>query len=371
MRPILAIIPQLPSTFFLPLTGFTVLVALGLAARNLMLLRALPVTGGATAPAVNEGANAPRGDDATIAALMPLAVALALGAGLFLWSRHEIKLHSYGFFLVVGFFSGTWNACQEARRRGYDPNLILDMALPMLAVTVLMCRLLYVILDWNQFHSFWEIFQVWSGGLSFHGAIIGGAMVGGYYAWTRRIGFWALLDIITPSVFLGYFFGRLGCLFNGCCYGGPTSVPWAMQFPDEAHPGLLTPPSHPTQLYSAALALALFVWMQHAKKQPRFNRFAGQPTLLFLALYALERGFVEIFRNGATAGTVLGTTWLTQAQFVSIVGLGVIAVLWVVFDRQARQLGAADAPPGAQVGPRMDPAPPATVSPSQTPTTGT
>ena len=92
--------------------------------------------------------------------------------------------------------------------------------------------------------------------------------------------------------------------------------------------------SHPTQLYSAALALLLF-FMQWAKKQPAFNRFPGQPTLLFLALYSLERGFVEIFRNGVTASTVLGTSWLTQAQFVSVLTLVGVAIVWAVLQRRA------------------------------------
>ena len=110
---------------------------------------------------------------------------------------------------------------------------------------------------------------------------------------------------MAPSVFLGYFFGRIGCLFNGCCYGGVCDRPWkpcalSMSAPTLAYTALSTP----LKSYSAILALILFAFMQRAKKMPRFTRFPGQLILLFWALYACERAFVEIFRNGATASNL-------------------------------------------------------------------
>ena len=98
--------------------------------------------------------------------------------------QHSITLHSYGFFLILGFFAATWNGCLEAKRRGYDPNLILDLALPMLVVCVLMCRVLYVLLDLDQFHDFGDMLRIWDGGLSFHGILPGSLMVMGYYSYT-------------------------------------------------------------------------------------------------------------------------------------------------------------------------------------------
>ncbi|MDQ3815107.1 MAG: prolipoprotein diacylglyceryl transferase [Armatimonadota bacterium] len=341
MRPILAIIPELPASLLLPLLGLTLLVALALAVRNLRLSQQ-PVAAGEAGAALPDGvATEPSGGDAFFAVLTPLVVAAGLSVFLFWWSRHDIKLHSYGFFLILGFMTAAWNACLEARRRGYDPNLILDMALPMLLVTIAMCRVLYVLLNLSQFHHPVEVLQVWSGGLSFHGIIPGSFMVIGYFAWTRKIGFWTLADLMAPSVFLGYFWGRLGCFFNGCCYGSVCDLPWAMQFPDEHQrmPGLpvpLTPPSHPAQLYAAAIGLLLFFFMQRAKLMPQFNRFPGQLSLLFLALYCVERAFVEIFRSGVTAKLVFGTTWLTQAQFASAVGLVAIAVVWMWLGARSR-----------------------------------
>jgi phosphatidylglycerol:prolipoprotein diacylglycerol transferase len=251
-----------------------------------------------------------------------------------LFELGPLKLHSYGLLLVIGFFAGVWNACREAERRGYKAELILDMALPLLLASVAACRLLYVFLNLDQFHNVADVFKVWDGGLSFHGAFFGALGVLGFFSYTRKIPFAVLFDLIAPSIFLGYFFGRIGCLLNGCCYGHACDLPWAMRFPDEHHRGFLTPPSHPAQLYSAIMALGLFALMQKAKLSPLFDRFHGQLTLLFFALYAVERGVMEYFRNGATAPAAFGLSWLTSAQLVSIVAIAIIALLWFYLSRR-------------------------------------
>jgi phosphatidylglycerol:prolipoprotein diacylglycerol transferase len=309
VRPELAVIPQLPPNYLLPLLGAVLLLTLIAVATQI------------------------RGGWESVSA--PLIFGGVAAGIIFVLSRSSITLHSYGFFLILGFGLATFSACLEAKRRGYDPNLILDLMLPMLLVTVAACRIVYVILNREQFDSFGEMLRVWSGGLSFHGAIPGSIAVVAYFAWTRKIRFGALADLIAPSVFLGYFFGRLGCFFNGCCYGHACDLPWAVVFPTEEnrHLGFFTPPSHPAQLYSAGLAIVLFLLMQRAKYKPEFNRFPGQLTLLFFGLYAVERFIVEFFRAGATARFFLGLP-ITEAQFVSIAGLMIIALFWRVLARR-------------------------------------
>jgi phosphatidylglycerol---prolipoprotein diacylglyceryl transferase len=314
MRPILAVIPQLSPSVFWPLLALVILATLGFALP--LILRRRPA-------------------DEVIAPLIFGGVAAGL---LVVLSRTSITLHSYGFFLILGFGLATWNACLEARRRGYDPNIILDLMLPMLFVTVAMCRVVYILLNRSHFHSFGEMLQVWQGGLSFHGVFPGSIAVVAYFAHTRRMRFGVLADLLAPSVFLGYFFGRLGCLLNGCCYGHACDLPWAMVFPTEEKRWILTPPSHPAQLYSALLALPLFFVMQRAKFSPKFNRFPGQLTLLFFALYAVERFFVEFFRAGATARFIFGLP-LTEAQFVSLFGVVIVALFWrVLAQREAKKV---------------------------------
>lgn len=317
MRPILFVIPTLSPDWFLPLAAAVAVLA--------VIYAGLAVSRGHQ-----------KGGNITDLLLLPLGIGVAAIGLLKVWAAHGLSLHSYGLLLVIGFFAATGSAAKEAKRRGYDPNIILDLALPLLVVSVITCRMLYVILAHDQFHSFTETLRIWDGGLSVYGAFIGAPLVFAYFAWARKINFLTLCDLVTPSIFLGYAIGRIGCLLNGCCYGYACSLPWAIRFPMEGNPSVLTPPSHPTQLYSSLIALGLFYVMQRAKVSRRFTQFAGQLTLLFIVLYLLERSFVEIFRLGATAEVMFPSVpWLSQAQFASAIMLVVVAVIWTVLSARA------------------------------------
>ena len=300
MRPILAIIPALPHAFLLPIITVVFLVA---------AIAAFKIKNAA-----------------------PLVFAFGVAFMSYLWSRQSITLHSYGLFLVVGFFLSTWLACLEAKRRGYDPNIILDAAMPLLLVSILLCRVLYFLVYPSQWRGFGEFLQIWNGGLSFHGAIVGALGTLAYFSWSRKIPFGTLCDTISPGMFLGYGVGRIGCFMNGCCYGHPSQLPWATTFLDENNRSILTVPSHPAQLYSTILSIALFAVMWRVRTKPQFNRFPGQLAMLLLAFYAVERFIIEIFRSGATAP--LAFDWLTKAQLASVIGLVVLAALYGVLSRR-------------------------------------
>ncbi len=310
MRPILAVIPALPLSFRLPVA----LVAL--------------LLGGAFAFKTRNS--------------LPLALGAGVAVLAFLWAHGSITLHSYGLFLVVGFFVSTTLACLEAKRRGYDPNVLLDLAMPLLLVSVVCCRVLYFIIYPAQWQGIREALQIWNGGLSFHGALIGAPAVLAYYSWSRKIPFGTLGDLIAPGAFMGYAIGRIGCFMNGCCYGHPTNLPWGVSFPEEndrtmdaaGHFLHMTPPSHPAQLYSTLMGSILFAVMWKMRLMPRFNRFSGQLTLTFFGFYAMERFIMEIFRNGATAPLAFGLSWLTQAQLASIIGIIVVAAIYTFMLRR-------------------------------------
>ena len=306
MRPILAVIPAFPSQLLIPTIIVAVLLGLGVSAR--------------------------------LKSVAPLIFAAGVAFVAWLWSHQPITLHSYGFFLVIGFFLSVWLACLEAKRRGYDPNIVLDLSMPLLLLSIVLCRILYFLVYPSQWRGPGEFLQIWNGGLSFHGAIVGALVTIGYFAWKRGVSYGTLCDIIAPGIFAGYAVGRVGCFFNGCCYGFPTNVPWAVRFHVEGSndPAAFTVPSHPAQLYSTGLSLVLFSFMWWARKQPRFNRFPGQLTIVLLALYGFERAFVEFFRRGATAPLVPGMEWITRAQLASVLAWLVLAVAYFVLSRRAQ-----------------------------------
>ena len=320
MRPILFTIPQLPRAAFVPLLLLCALAGAFFFVRNL---------------------RAPLKEGESRDVYFPVIVAAGAAFAVFLWNRQTVVLHSYGLFLVFGFALAVWLSTKEAMRRGVDPNLILDLSLPLLGWSVFACRVLYIALNREQFDSVQKMIAVWDGGLSFHGSLVAAPLVIWFYARRAGLTAWQLTDIVAPAVFAGYALGRIGCLMNGCCYGTICAAPWAMVFPVEGNRSQFTVRSHPTQLYSTLIATVLFFVMQKVKLAPAFNRFAGQITLVFFALYAIERAFIELFRNGATARPVFGVEWLTQAQFASILALVAIAALWSWLARQQHHVSTA------------------------------
>jgi phosphatidylglycerol:prolipoprotein diacylglycerol transferase len=127
---------------------------------------------------------------------------------------------------------------------------------------------------------------------------------------------------------LGYAIGRIGCFFNGCCYGAPTNLPWGVRFFDDGH---WTPPSHPTQIYASLMGFAFFALLAWIERRKSYD---GQLLGWYLIFAAIERFVMEIWRGGYTSTVV--AFGLTDVQFLCI-GILVIGVvtLFVLRRRKA------------------------------------
>jgi len=237
---------------------------------------------------------------------------------LFKIARLNFELRSFGLMVAIAFLAGTLTASLRSRRAGIKPEHILDLAVYLIVSGVLGARLLYVVQNWSELEHWWEIFFVWRGGLVFYGGFIAAALAAVIFASLKKIPLLPLLDTVAPSVALGLFFGRIGCFLNGCCFGRPTDLPWGVVFPPGAfvytssiylsaagEPITYPTPVHPTQLYSLALALAMYVLLEWAFRKKR--TFDGRIALLFGFIYPVSRFMVEFFR-GDNPRVFLGMT---------------------------------------------------------------
>lgn len=234
-------------------------------------------------------------------------------------------IHSYGLMLAIAFLIGIFGAGRSAKKIGISFDTIIDLGVWILIGAIVGARLAYVITEYQYFlKSPWEIVLINSGGLAFHGGLLGGFLAGFWYLKRKRIYPWKLADIITPFVALGYAMVRVGCLLKGCCYGKTTTVLWALPCSGNDH--LLR---HPTQIYSMIGSLLLFVVLWKLRNHKRFPGFL---FVLYIGLYSILRFIVEIFR---VAPMVF--PWLSLAQLVCII-LAVIAfglIYWI--DRRFNQ----------------------------------
>src|SRR5213596_3010672 len=197
---------------------------------------------------------------------------------------------------LVGYFVG-YRIALSRIRRGISAltQKELDSLLPYLVLGMLIgARLVYVfVYDFPDYRAHpWKVFAIWTGGLSFHGAILGMAVGIALFARRYRLPVLAITDVVAFAGTPGLFFGRIGNFINGELYGRPSSVPWAMVFPDDP----LHMPRHPSQLYEAVgeglILGSLLWWIDSAARARGFYR-PGLITGCFVVGYAIIRFSLE------------------------------------------------------------------------------
>lgn len=173
--------------------------------------------------------------------LSSLPVLLLLGAAVILLPRvfpNGFPIRGYGLMLLIGITSGVGMAVHRARQGGLDPEVIISLAIWMVVAGIIGARLFYVIEYWqenfagrNLRDTILEIINIPEGGLVIFGGFIG-AMIGfATFVRKQQLPLLAMADLIAPSMAIGLACGRIGCLLNGCCYGGQTDLPWHVTFP--------------------------------------------------------------------------------------------------------------------------------------------
>jgi phosphatidylglycerol---prolipoprotein diacylglyceryl transferase len=171
--------------------------------------------------------------------------------------------------------------------------------------------------------TWYEPLAVWEGGMSFHGGLVGVAIMLLAWSWWRRADFWSLVDGLALVVPVGLFFGRIANFINQELVGRRTDVPWAVIFPAKD-----TAPRHPSQLYEAVLegpVLMAVLWVAL-----RWRRREGQLGALFLIGYGLFRFLVEFTREPDDQIGFVAFGWLTMGQLLSVLLLVAGVVLLVV-----------------------------------------
>lgn len=233
-------------------------------------------------------------------------------------------IYSYGVAMVAAYLLGTFLATRHARRlppaaQALPPEHVTDFCLVGLLSGIIGGRLFYLVVAWEYFQDHpLEWMAIWHGGLVWYGGLLGGLLGGWWYARRHRLMFLPLLDQLVPVIALGHAIGRLGCFFNGCCYGRPTQAWYGVWFP--GHDTAVIP----TQLLEAGglLVLAALLWGRQRKPTAPGQLFGG-----YLLGYALLRGAVELFRGDQPR--VAG--W-TLPQLISVglfvAGLGLVLRPW-------------------------------------------
>jgi phosphatidylglycerol:prolipoprotein diacylglycerol transferase len=268
----------------------------------------------------------------------------------------RLQVSPHGIGIAFGYFVGTLVMVRRARKRGFEEDHIWNAALWGMVGAIVGARVAYVAGHLDQFSSPLEMLQIWRGGISLVGGLIGGIAAGSFYARRKGIRFFDLMDLAAPGLGIGIAFGRIGDLMIGDHLGKETESPFGWEYkggelispppcvtpngapvyatPDGCiEPGIVV---HQTALYDMFWSLIIFGVLLYLDRQPHRRGF------LFLSwgfMYAIGRVITDFLR--------VDKTWLgmglTGSQLTSIAFMLVALVL--LFRFRGKQAAEAEPEP--------------------------
>ncbi|MFP5072900.1 prolipoprotein diacylglyceryl transferase [Pseudonocardia nantongensis] len=284
------------------------------------------------------------------------------------WHLGPIPIRAYALCIIAGIAVALWWGERRLVARGGEPGTVLDIAVWAVPFGLVGGRLYHLATDWRTYFGPGGdplgALEIWNGGLGIWGAVA----LGGVGAWIgcRRRGLPLPLfaDAVAPGIVVAQAVGRLGNWFNQELYGGPTTLPWALEIYRRVDPatgaedqigGVALDPTpvmlvHPTFLYELLwnlLVAALVVWADR-----RFRLGHGRAFAVYVAGYTLGRFFIEMMRTDE-ATRVLGDLRI-NVVVSAVVFVGAVAYI-ALAPRGREGIRPPDPEPGATAdGPARD-----------------
>jgi phosphatidylglycerol:prolipoprotein diacylglycerol transferase len=214
-----------------------------------------------------------------------------------------------GLLVMVGVAAGGMLANHEAKRRGYDSDIILDFILPMMVWGTIGARLWHVFtpplsslqLGLTTGHYLThplDLLALWIGGFGFPGALLGGIFALFLFTKIYKYNFYELADILAPAIALGQAIGRLGNFFNQELYGLPTNLPWGIFISVEHRLAGYESIEfyHPLFAYEVILNLANLGILFWLSRKYETKLIPGSLFFIYLFNAAITRALLEFLR---------------------------------------------------------------------------
>lgn len=237
-----------------------------------------------------------------------------------------IQIPMYGVCLVTGIAVAVIMAVLKCKRKGLEWENVFIISFVAIGLGLFGARVVFLLITYSP-NELWRIFSTgnWSliakSGLVFYGGLIFG-IIGAFFG--AKIAGVRLLDyehVLTPYLPLAHAFGRIGCLFAGCCYGKETDSIFSVVYETPLSDAPTNLPLIPVQLYEAALNLILFFWLSKRSKNKNSPLLAT-----YLCAYAIIRFLIEFLRFDTVRGIWNG---FSTSQWISIVmfAMGIFLLL--------------------------------------------
>ncbi len=240
----------------------------------------------------------------------------------------SITLYTYGLFVGLGFLAAVAFAGKQAKKYDIVQDEMTDLFFLILISSILGARILYVVVNFNEFTSDpISVFKIWNGGLVFYGGFIGAVIAAFLFIQKKGLPLGKTADIIAPAIALGHAIGRIGCFFAGCCYGQQCDLPWAVTFKDPASLAPLHIDLHPTQIYEAISNFILFFVLIAIDRKKQID---GITFWFYIFLYGLLRAFIETFRGDPRGDFILTFLSVSQGIGISMSVAGFCMILYLL-----------------------------------------
>jgi len=221
----------------------------------------------------------------------------------------KLFIHFYGVIIMFGAILAAWLATIEAKRRGYNPEVVWDMMPWLLIAGIIGARIWHILTppasmvemgittQYYLTHPL-DAINIRAGGLGIPGAVMGGALALWLYTRKKKLSFASWVDIIAPGLALAQAVGRWGNFINQELYGAPTDLPWAIfiepsrrlvEYMDVAY-------YHPMFLYESLWNLMNMAVLLILGRKLKERLFRGDIFLIYLVIYPLGRFLLEFIR---------------------------------------------------------------------------
>lgn len=258
-------------------------------------------------------------------------------------------IYFYGILITLGVVAAAAVGQIEAKRRGLNPEIILDMLFWLVIAGIIGARFWHILTPppsmvergittmYYLTHPL-EMLAIRNGGLGIPGAVIGGVIALWIYSRKHNLDFLTWADIAAPGLALAQAIGRWGNFFNQELYGAPTNVPWKL-FIDSAHrlPGYETISYyHPLFFYEFLWNLAnAIILLILARKFTKWLK-PGDLLWTYMIIYPIGRFFLDFLRMDASevAGINANQTFMV---FVAISAIILLIVRHKSFKRNKLQ----------------------------------
>lgn len=242
----------------------------------------------------------------------------------------EIKMYGVMIFIAIICSILTINFVAKKYYKEIDTDVLFDFYPVLIIFGIIFARLYYVILNFDYYIlKPSEIIALHHGGISIHGAILGGIIAGVIYFKKNKLSILKYADVITYGLVVGQVIGRWGNFFNSEAFGTPCNLPWKLYIAPAYRPVEYCSYSyfHPTFLYESLWCILVFLILLFGVRKIQNGR-CGLVFYSYFMLYSIGRFLIEGIRTDSVLD--IGSIPIAQIASVLLFITGAIGCIWVI-----------------------------------------